>query len=290
MKDSRVGQFEPGVFQGGRRRLLHGAGTLAITAVLPSGRVLADSRAAPQAEQDPALARHIDEAERALRGLTSVAALKMHIERSDFQREYDLVVLTDDRQEPGKVLIRLLGPALWRGNSTLKVGDRISFYDPRSRRITVMGSSMLSDQWMGSHFTNDDLMRETDLVRHYTYQLLGREPARDELDRDVQRLTIHLRPKPAAPVSWGRVVYQLQFREGEAALPLQVDYFRRHEDREAVRTLTYSRLGEMADRVLPQRLVMTAHDRQGEFTRIDYRKLSFDTDFGRDAFTEQALR
>jgi len=263
---------------------------MSIAAMLPSEPARANAQVASQADQDPALARRIDEAERALRGQTSVAALKMLIERSDFQREYDLVILTDDRQDPNKVLIRLLGPALWRGNSTLKVGDRISFYDPRSRRITVMGSSMLSDQWMGSHFTNDDLMRETDLVRHYTYQLLDRLPARDELDRDVQRLTIQLRPKPAAPVSWGRVLYQLQFQESEAALPLKVDYFRRPEDREAVRTLTYSRLGKIADRVLPQRLVMTAHDRRGEFTLIDYRKLSFDTDLGRDAFTEQALR
>lgn len=235
----------------------------------------------------------IQEAERVLRGRSSAAVMKMHIQRSDYQRSYDLMVMSDDRAEPGKVLIRMLGPALWRGNATLKVGDRISFYDPRSRRITVMGNSMLADKWMGSHFSNDDLMRETDLSRHYSYELLQRHKDRDELGRRVELLQLLLRPKPAAPVAWGKVHYQLQLLEGSAdpvVLPLQVDYFRRPEDQQAQRSLRYSQLKPLDGRVLPSRLTMQALDKPGEFTQIDYARLKFDSDFSDDDFSERALR
>ncbi|QPF73611.1 outer membrane lipoprotein-sorting protein [Roseateles sp. DAIF2] len=239
---------------------------------------------------DAQLSRWIQAAERVLRGRSSAAVMKMQIQRSDYQREYDLLVLSDDRDEQSKVLIRMLGPALWRGNATLKVGERISIYDPRTRRVTVMGSSMLADQWMGSHFTNDDLMRETDLARHYSYELQQRVAERDELDRPVERLSLQLRPKPNAPVAWGRVQYQLHLRDGDAVLPLQVDYFRRAGDAQAQRSLRYSRLAPIDGRPLPLRLTMQALDKPGEYTQIDYARLKFDNDFGADDFSERALR
>lgn len=245
------------------------------------------------AAKDAPLSQWIHEAERVLRGRSSAAVMKMHIERSDYQRSYDLMVLSDDRSEPGKVLIRMLGPALWRGNATLKVGERISFYDPRSRRITVMGNSMLADNWMGSHFSNDDLMRETDLARHYSYELLQRTRDKDELGRTVDRSVLRLSPKPAAPVAWGKVEYQLQLMDsnkGESVLPLQVDYFRRAEDTQAQRSLRYSQLKPLEGRVLPTRLTMQALDKPGEYTQIDYVRLKFDSDFGADDFSERALR
>lgn len=265
---------------------------LQLLALLPAAAVPMQLRAA-EAVSEAALSQWIHEAERVLRGRSSAAVMKMHIERSDYQRSYDLMVLSDDRSEPGKVLIRMLGPALWRGNATLKVGERISFYDPRSRRITVMGSSMLADNWMGSHFSNDDLMRETDLARHYGYELLQKTRDKDELGRPVERALLRLSPKPAAPVAWGKVEYQLQLLEngkGASVLPLQVDYFRRADDTQAQRSLRYSQLKPLEGRVLPTRLTMKALDKPGEYTQIDYVRLKFDSDFGADDFSERALR
>lgn len=249
-------------------------------------------RAAPApAPEESVLATWIRDAEQALRGSHSAAVMKMRIERSDFQREYSLLVMSDDRGETGKVLIRMLGPALWRGHATLKVGDRISFYDPRTRRITVVGNSMLADNWMGSHFTNDDLMRETDLARHYGYQLLERQLERDELGRAVERLDLVLRPRPQAPVAWSRVHYRLHLVErGTGALPVKVDYFRRDADAQPQRSLRYSELRPVDGRPLPMRLTMQALDRPGEYTQIDYVRLTFGPQFGADDFTERALR
>jgi hypothetical protein len=236
------------------------------------------------------LGRWIREAETVLRGKTSAAVMAMKIKKASYEREYDLLVYTDDRTESGKVLIRMLGPALWRGNATLKVSDRISFFDPRTKRVTVMGSSMLGDNWMGSHFTNDDLMRETDLVRHYAYELLGSHVTKDEVGAPVTQYHVKLTPLPHAPIAWGKVVYRLNVGVDRRALPVKLEYFRRGADLKPSRTLEYAELRVVNQRKVPTQLTMTPADAPGEFTRIEYRKLKFDTPFGPDDFSERAFR
>lgn len=236
------------------------------------------------------LGRWIHEAEHVLRGKTSAAVMNMKIKKASYERDYDLLVLTDDRADTGKVLMRMLGPALWRGNATLKVGERISFFDPRTNRVTVMGNSMLGDNWMGSHFTNDDLMRETDLSRHYRYELLASRPATDESGAAVTQHRIQLSPLPQAPVAWGKVIYQLNIGSDKQVQPLRLEYFRRAEDTQPVRTLDYSGLNVLGERKVPTRLTMMMPEQPGEFTQINYRKLKFDTPFGADEFSERAFR
>ncbi|MGH8526514.1 MAG: outer membrane lipoprotein-sorting protein, partial [Gammaproteobacteria bacterium] len=177
------------------------------------------------ADQALPLGRWIKDAENILRGQTSAAVLSMRIKKETYQRDYDLMVLTDDRSASSKVMIKMLGPALWRGNVTLKVDDKITFYDPRSNRVTVMGSSMLGDNWMGSHFTNDDLMRETDLSKHYTNELVEQGPGQDEVGASVTRYRIRLAPKPIAPVAWGKVIYRLYLDQNRRVFPEQLDYY-----------------------------------------------------------------
>lgn len=248
---------------------------------------LARADQTPDAAQ---LARWIHDAEHVLRGQTSVAVMAMKVRKSGFEREYDLLVMSDDRSETAKVLIRMLGPALWRGNATLKVGDRVSFFDPRTSRITVMGSSMLADNWMGSHFTNDDLLRETDLSRHYRCEPIDSRSTTDEDQQSVVEHLIRLTPLPDAPVAWGKVHYRLHVGRDARALPVQLDYHRRADDAQPARTLRYSALLDLGGRRLPSRMAMTLADKPGEFTQIHYRRLKFDTAFGADDFSERAFR
>ncbi|WP_179958372.1 outer membrane lipoprotein-sorting protein [Chitinimonas arctica] len=247
----------------------------------------ATASAAPDA---PPLAQWIKQAETILRGDTSAAIMNMKIKKEAYQRDYDLMVLTDDRSASNKVLIKMLGPALWRGNATVKVDDKISFYDPRNSRVTVMGSSMLGDSWMGSHFSNDDLMRETDLSRHYEYELLQQQAGQEEGLGAVKRYTVKLSPKPTAPVAWGKVIYQLYLDNQQQAYPRQLDYFQRADDAQAARSLVYSELKAMDGKTVPTRLTMRVPAKAGEFTEIEYRKLKFNVKVSADNFGERALQ
>ncbi|MDF3834835.1 outer membrane lipoprotein-sorting protein [Cupriavidus basilensis] len=266
-------------------RVLKLLGACAACAVLASG----PARAATTVDNGT-LAEWIYGAEHILRGKTSAAVMGMKIKKTSFEREYDLLVMTDDRAPAAKVLLRMLGPALWRDNATLKVGEKISFYDPRTNRITVMGNSMLGDNWMGSHFTNDDLMRETDLARHYSYVLVGSAPGKDAGGQAVEDYTIALTPLPTAPVSWGKVIYRLYVGADRQAYPVRVEYFRRANDDKPVRALVYEDVRVMDGKAVPTRLTMNVLDQPGEYTRIEYKRIRFGLDLKSDEFTERAFR
>ncbi len=230
------------------------------------------------------LGQWVHEAEYVLRDQTSASVLSMRIKKEDYERDYDLLVLTDDRSEDNKVLIEMLGPALWRGNVTLKVDERITFYEPRNKRTTVMNSSMLTDNWMGSHFTNDDLMRETDLAKHYDYSLL-----KNWEQEGNQHYLIRLTPKPSAPVAWGKVEYHLYLTPEGKVLPEQLNYFKKLDDTVQVRRLQYSDVTELGGKFVPATLKMTVSESPTEFTEMTYKKIKFNMDLPPNKFSERSF-
>ncbi|MBE0370870.1 MULTISPECIES: outer membrane lipoprotein-sorting protein [Pseudoalteromonas] len=236
-----------------------------------------------KAQTDLPLGLWIDNAERILRAQTSASVLKMNINKAEYQRDFTLLVLTDDRNDTQKVMVRMLGPALWRGNMTLKIDDRISFFEPRNKRTTIMSSSMLASSWMGSHFSNDDLMRETDLARHYSYE------AKEAWQKDARNYhLIELTPQPSAPVVWAKVLYRL-YIDNDRVFPEQVTYYRRKEDKHPERTLTYSEVKNMDGMLVPTVMEMRVSDKPQEFTRMHYQKIKFNTDLAASKFSEQAF-
>lgn len=230
------------------------------------------------------LSNWITEAENILREQTSASVLSMTIKKKEYDRDFDLLLLTDDRAGNEKVMVRMLGPALWRGNVTLKVNDKITFYEPRNKRTTVMGSSMLTDNWMGSHFTNDDLMRETDLAIHYSYAV------KDQWQEDAkQHHVLILTPKPTSPVAWGKVEYHLYVDDEQKVFPVEVSYFKRVDDQQEIRKLSYQDIREMGGKIVPTRLTMQVFDKPGEYTEMVYQKIRFNADLPTSKFTEQAF-
>ena len=80
-----------------------------------------------------------------------------------------------------------------------RAGRRLGWYDPKTNHVTVVSHSMLGDSWMGSHFTNDDLVKETKLSEHYDHTLLRKWTGKSELGDDSTLYRIRLQPKPTAP-------------------------------------------------------------------------------------------
>ena len=222
----------------------------------------------------------VHRADRVLRGKTSATVLKMQVHTAAYDRAYEMVSWEDER---GNVLVKILGPALWRGFGTLKLAERLSLYDPGADRITVLSSSMLGQSWMGSHFSNDDLMKDTDLARDYTTRELK---SWNEKDRTFHELV--LTPTPSAPVAWDHIVYRL-YTDGKNVVPVEEQFFRR-AGQPATRTLTFTDVGEIGGRTAPRVLTMTVAEKPGEYTRLTYEKARFDAPIPTEKFSEQALR
>jgi hypothetical protein len=247
---------------------------------------LAAGAAAPRVRAEE-LVDLVRRADHALRGQTTAAILKMHVHTKGFDRSYDIVYWGDERGK-SRALIKVLGPARWRGHGTLKVGSSLSLYDPSSDRVTVLSGSMLGDNWMGSHFTNDDLVKETDLGRDYTVRELKHWTA-PIAGKDATFYRVRLDPTPRAPVAWDHQVFEL-YAQGSAVVPVSEEFYKKKDQPAPTRTLSFDAVKDMGGRIVPTRLVMRVAEPPGEYTELVYDKLKFDADVPAGKFNEQALR
>jgi hypothetical protein len=243
--------------------------------------------AAARAAPTP-LAELVRKADTVLRGTSSAGVFTMDVKTQSYSRSFK-IVMWDDSQKEERTLIKILGPALWRGYGTLKVGSQLKLYNPKSDHITVVSNSMLGDDWMGSHFTNDDLVKETRLARHYNARLVKSWPGTDEKGQAATFHLVELRPKPTAPVAWGKILFEL-WERGDAVMPTKAEYFRKAAGGTADRTLVFSQVKQMGGRLVPARMAMTLAKKPGEHTAITYSDLRFDIAIPPAKFTEQALR
>lgn len=240
-----------------------------------------------------ARAESIDElvrrADMAYRGKTSAAVMKMAVKTKSYQRKFKMVAWDDSRKGKDRTLIKILGPAAWRGNGTLKIGEQLKLYDPKTNHVQVVGSSMLGGPWMGSHFSNDDLVKETRLARDYNLTLDKKWTAAAPVGNSATFYRVTMTPKPTAPVAWGKIVYVL-WENDKAVVPKSATYYRKASDEKPARTIKFSRLKKMAGRWIPSKMTVRVTSKPGEYTTITYKKLRLDIEIPDKKFTEQALR
>lgn len=177
-------------------------------------------------------------------------------------------------------LIRVTAPAKEAGTATLKADKDIWNYMPKVDRTIKIPASMMSGAWMGSHFTNDDLVKESQLIEDYDIETIY------EGDRDGTAVwEFKLTPKPEAPVVWGHIEYRV--RKGDY-MPFWARYF--DEDGKLSRTLEFSEFRQMGGRLVPAVMNMHPEDKPGERTTMIYDTLEFDIDLKQNYFSLQTLK
>ena len=241
---------------------------LAALAVVPAASSGADATKARQ------ILDHVDDL---FRGDSSHGRATMTITTEYWTRTLALEFWSKGKE---RSLIRILAPEKEKGTATLKVGTDLWNYLPKVKRVVKLPSSMLSASWMGSHFTNDDLVKESRMTEDYTFEVTF------EGERDgAPVVEITCIPKPGAPVVWGKVVVRV--RQGDW-MPLEVAFY--DEDMDLARTITYTQVTEMAGRRLPTRMTVVPADEPDEFTRIEYDTIAFDLGLDDDLFSLRTLQ
>ena len=179
-----------------------------------------------------------------------------------------------------KSLVRILAPKKEKGTTTLRSGNDIWNYLPKVKRVIKLPSSMMAASWMGSHFTNDDLVKESRMTEDYTFEItfVGQDEG-----EEVVEVTCH--PKPEAAVVWGKVLVRARMKD---YLPLFVKYF--DEDLRLARTMTFSQASELGGRMLPAVVTMVPEEKPEEYTIIHYEKMEFDLDLDDDFFSLRTLQ
>ena len=208
------------------------------------------------------------------RGESSVAVMEMHVKTARYERTMKMQTWAEGTD---KTLVRILEPAKERGVATLKVDDNIWNYLPKVDRTMKVPAGMMSGAWMGSHFSNDDLVKESRLSDDYSGEITA--PATEGNPYEIT-----LTPKPEAPVVWGSV----KVRVTADKLPVDVRYF--DEKGTLVRTMSFSQVQEINGRSVPMVMRLDPADKPGEFTEVRYESIDFDAAIPASTFTQQALK
>lgn len=231
----------------------------------------------PCLSQDLTATDVIRKAEDKVRGNSNRAEIKMTIVRPAWQRE---MTMKSWAKGDDLALILITAPARDQGIVYLKREKELWNWQPSIDRIIKLPPSMMLQSWMGSDFTNDDLVKESSSVNDYTHSF-GKDSVID--GRECYKLI--LIPKPDAPVVWGKIYSWISRKD---FLQLRVEFY--DEDGELVSTMIGSGIKDMGGRLLPSKLEMTPEDKEGHKTIVEYISLKFDEPMDDAFFSEQNMK
>jgi outer membrane lipoprotein-sorting protein len=178
-----------------------------------------------------------------------------------------------------KALIVIKSPKKEAGNKSLKIKNEMWSYLKNTETTIKLPPSMMLQSWNGSDFTNDDLVRESNLNEDYTQKIVGQEIVQGE-----QCWRIELLPKPTAPVVWGRLLYWVRQTD---YLPATVEYF--DEKGRLMRSMVYSDFKILGGRILPARWEMVNKVKPGHSTIFELVNVKFDIPISDKIFSFREL-
>ena len=135
------------------------------------------------------------------RSETSQTNMEMQIVTPHWERTLALEVWT---QGMDRTFILITSPKKEKGVATLRIGNEMWNYLPKTNKVMKVPPSMMMGSWMGSDFTNDDLVKESSMLDDYTYELIT--PA----DALPDHLYIQLLPKEDSPIVWGKLIVAIR--------------------------------------------------------------------------------
>lgn len=219
----------------------------------------------------------VDRLDNLYRSASSQGRMSMRISTRHWYRALSLEFWSKGQD---RMLIKVLQPAEERGVALLRHGPQAWNYLPKVQRLVTLPLSMLSTSCLGSHFTYEDLVKMRPLSLDYQCDLSF---AGTRGGQEVVEVTC--RPKPGAPVVWGRITV---LASRAHYLPLTVRYY--DEDQNLVRVMTFDQVKNLSGRLLPSRLEVVPQDKPGERTVVVYEALTFDLPVSDHLFTPAHLK
>jgi outer membrane lipoprotein-sorting protein len=219
----------------------------------------------------------VDKANQKVNGESSQGTMKMTIVRPGWSRE---VTMKSWSKTTKYYMIYITAPAKDKGQVFLKRDTEMWNYMPSIDRMIKIPPSMMSQSWMGSDFTNDDLVRMNSIVEDYEHKLIGEETV-----EGYECHKIELIPKPEAAVVWGKIYLWISKKE---FYELKAEYF--DEDGGLVSTMTSSNVRQMGDRSLPSKTVMVPSDKPGNQTILEMIDVVFNQPISEDFFSQQNMK
>jgi outer membrane lipoprotein-sorting protein len=210
------------------------------------------------------------------RGKASIGTVEMLIHSEAWERAITIKAWTRGQKDS---LFYIAAPPKDYGNGTLKKGHEMWLYNPKVNRVVKVPPSMMSQSWMGSDFSNNDLAKSDSLLLDYDHSIIGTETHEGKKVFIIQSI-----PKPDAPVVWG--MQRLKIREDQ--IWLSQEFF--DEELQPVKIMTAMEIQMLGGKLFPKVWRMQKVDEQNRYTQLTYESLEFKSNLPDRLFTLSSLK
>jgi hypothetical protein len=209
-----------------------------------------------------------------LRGDYMYAQMKMIVMGKRGERTIELESWSQGEK---KSFIKILYPKGDTGITFLKLDTQMWQYIPKIERTIKIPPSMMLQSWMGSDFTNDDMVKESSMIDDYNARLISKTPS---------IASIELMPKPNAAVVWGKIIVDVDL---ENSVPVKEVYF--DDDMQKVRIMTFSKIERHGTHKVPMVMELKPLDveKSKNSTKVIFEKINYDTPIDDSYFNKNAL-
>ena len=226
------------------------------------------------AEETPDIHELVARMDKLYRAETSYAEVEMDIVTPNWERTLRMRMWT---QGMDRTFITITSPKKDAGIATLRKGTEMWNYFPKINKVMKVPPSMMMGSWMGSDFTNDDLVKESSYTEDYD-PALG-EPERDDVYEIV------LTPGMETATVWGKIVFTVRKAD---LMPIRQDFY--DEKGHRMREMVFREVRAFGGRTLPAVMEMTPLNKEGHRTVIRYIDARFDQRLEKGVFTRRNLQ
>lgn len=219
----------------------------------------------------------VKKADEKMKGNSSRAEMTIEIVRPKWTREMSM---TSWAKGDDYSIILIQSPARDKGTVFLKRDKEIWNWVPSIERNIKLPPSMMMQSWMGTDFTNDDLVKQSSIVTDYEHKYL-----KDSTVAGFPCYVIELIPKADAAVVWGKIKLWI---DKEEYMQLRTEFY--DEDGFLINIMTGDEVKTFDGKKLPSRMEMIPVEKPGQKTVIIYNDMEFEIDIADNFFTTQNMK
>jgi outer membrane lipoprotein-sorting protein len=208
---------------------------------------------------------------------SSESHMSMTIVRPNWERTLEFKNWTKGKEY---ALTLITAPAKEKGLAFLKRGTEMWNWMPTISRMVKLPPSMMADGWMGSDYTNDDILKESSIVVDFTHKIIGEEKI-----EGWDCWKIELIPHEDAAVVWGKIV---KWISKEEHIQMKSEYF--DEDGYLIKTELSYDVKVMDGRKIPTRIEIIPADKKNQKTIVVVTSIKFNTSIDDSFFSQQNMK
>lgn len=211
------------------------------------------------------------------RGKSSKSNMSMRIIRPKWTRTISMKSWSKGRDYS---MTYILSPAKDKGQVFMKRKNEMWNWIPTINRMIKLPPSMMSQGWMGSDYSNDDILKESSIVVDYHHKIIG-----EEIVSGLNCYKIEMIPKEDAAVTWGKLIKWISKNE---YWQLKTEYY--DEDNELIKTEIASEIKNFGNRRLPSKIEIIPTDKEGYKTELIVNSAEFNINIDDDFFSQQNMK